>query len=94
MKRLEQKPCDVHVFVCHGRRCTDGGAPRVKSLLGRLLNSAGVKARVSRTACQGYCKQGPVVFIERPKRRTWGSVRESDTGRLASRLVRLLRRTA
>ena len=93
MKKLDPKPRDAHVFVCHGSRCTAGGAPRVRAALAKALRAAGVKARVTRTSCQGSCKQGPVVFVESARPRTWGGVREADAPRLARRIVKRLRPT-
>ncbi len=86
MKRLDPKPRDAHVFVCHGSKCTAGGAPRVRTALARALRALGLKTRVTRTSCQGLCKRGPVVFLEGPRPRTWGDVREGDVPRLARRV--------
>ena len=88
MKKVEQKPRDAHVLVCHGSRCTRGGAPRIRAALAKALRAAGLKARLTRTSCQGLCKQGPIVFIEAPRPRTWGAVVESDVPRLAERIAR------
>lgn len=90
LRRLEPKARDLHVFVCHGTRCSRGGAPRLRALLARTLKAAGVRARLTRTSCQGHCKRGPVVFVERPKRRVWGGVGEADVERVARKLARLL----
>lgn len=86
MKRLDPKPRDAHVFVCHGGKCTTNGAPRVRSALAKALRALGLKARVTRTSCQGLCKQGPVVFVEGVRPRTWGGVREDDVPKLARRV--------
>lgn len=91
MNRLEPKPRDAHVFVCHGSRCTNGGAPKIRALLAKALRGAGLKARVTRTGCQGLCKQGPVVFVESDRPRTWGGVREADVPKLARRIVKRTR---
>ena len=76
------------MFVCHGSRCTAGGAPRVRSALAKALRAAGLRARVTRTSCQGLCKRGPVVFVESPRPRTWGAVREADAAKLARRILK------
>ena len=90
MRKLAPKPRDAHVFVCHGSRCTAGGAPRVRSALAKALRAVGLKARVTRTGCQGLCKQGPVVFVEGARPRAWGGVREGDAARLARRVLKRL----
>ena len=92
MKKLDPDRRDVHVLVCHGRRCTAAGAPRVRGLLARALRGLGVRARLTRVPCQGHCKRGPVVRIDAPRRRLWGEVREADAERLARKLARLLAR--
>ena len=90
MRKLDPKPRDAHAFVCHGSRCTAGGAPCVRSALAKALRAAGIKARVTRTSCQGLCKQGPVVFVEGPRPGTWGGVHERDAPKLARRIVKRL----
>ena len=94
MKKLEPRKRDVHVFVCHGSRCTRNGAPLVRRGLVRELSRLGVRSKASRTGCQGFCKQGCVVFVERPRTRVWGRVREEDLARLARKLVRGLGKAA
>ena len=92
MKRLDDPRRDPHVFVCHGKRCTSNGAPRVRTALARALRALGLRPRLSRTSCQGHCKRGPVVFVERPRPRVWGQVGEGDVERLARRIARRARR--
>ena len=94
MKRLEITSRDLHVFVCHGSRCTRHGAPAVRRELVRALARLGLKPRASRTSCQGRCKQGCIVFVERPRARRWGYVRVEDVERLAGKLAKALRRGA
>ena len=88
MQKIDPKPRDAHAFVCHGSRCTAGGAPRVRTALAKALRAAGLRARVTRTGCQGLCRRGPVVFVEGARPRTWGAVRESDAAKLARRIRR------
>lgn len=94
MKKLEARKRDIHVFVCHGSRCTRNGAPLVRRGLVKELSRLGARSKVSRTSCQGFCKQGCVVFVERPRARLWGRVREEDLARLARKLVRGLGKAA
>ena len=92
MQKIDPKPRDVHAFVCHGSRCTGRGAPPVRRELARALARLGLKAKVSRTSCQGRCKEGCVVFVERPRPGLWGAVRVEDAERLARKLAKRVRR--
>ena len=92
MKKLEPRARDVHVFVCHGSRCTRNGAPLVRRGLLKELGRLGLGSRASRTSCQGFCKQGCVVFVEQPHPRVWGRVGTEDLSRLAGKIARAARR--
>ena len=93
MKKLEPRARDVHVFVCHGSRCTRNGAPLVRRGLLEALVRLGLRPRASRTSCQGFCKQGCVVFVERPRARVWGRVGTADLPRLAGKIAVAVRRS-
>lgn len=92
LKRLDPKRHDLHVFACHGNRCTREGAPTIRRLLLQALKRGGVRVRISRTGCQGHCKQAPVVFVEGDRARVWGEVGAPDVARLADKLIKRLRR--
>ena len=92
MKKLDPRPRDLHLFVCHGNRCTRRGAPLVRRELSRALARLGLKTKTSRTSCQGRCKEGCIVFVERPRPGLWGAVRVGDVERLARKLARRVRR--
>ena len=92
MKKLAPRSRDVHVFVCHGSRCTRNGAPTVRRELAKALARLGLKAKASRTSCQGRCKEGCIVFVERPRARLWGQVLAEDAGRLARKIAKAVRR--
>ena len=92
MKKLEPRARDVHVFVCHGSRCTRNGAPLVRRGLLKELVRLGLRPRASRTSCQGFCKQGCVVFVERPRARIWGRVGAEDLPGLAAKIAKSVRR--
>lgn len=85
MKKLKPKH-DLHVFVCHGSKCTKRGAPGIRGELRKGLRAAGLDVRVSRTTCQGRCKDAPVVFTEGKKPKWWGEVNHDDTGKLVNKL--------
>ena len=92
MKKLPARPRDVHVFVCHGGRCTRNGAPTLRRELVRALGRLGLRAKATRTSCQGRCKEGAIVFVERPRPRVWGGVRAGDVEKLARKLARAAHR--
>lgn len=92
MRRLAPTSREPHVFVCHGKRCTANGAPRLRAALSRALRAAGLRPRLTRASCQDHCKRGPVVFVERPSRRVWGAVDEDDVPMIAAKLERALLR--
>lgn len=85
MKKLKPKH-ELHVFVCHGSKCSKRGASDIRSDLRKGLRDAGVDVRVSRTTCQGQCKRAPVVFTEGKKSKWWGEVSRDDADKLVSKL--------
>ena len=93
MKKLKPKH-DLHVFVCHGGKCSKRGASDLRGDLRKGLRDAGVSVRVSRTTCQGQCKRAPVVFTEGKKPKWWGEVSRDDTDELVSKLSKPLQRAA
>lgn len=86
MKNVDTK-YDVHIFICHGSKCSKNGADDIRSNLRKALKNESVKAKISKTSCQSLCKKGCIVFAQgKDSKQAWQEVKARDADQLAQQL--------
>ena len=88
----------THVLVCGGTGCTSSGSAKIREVLQREIDAAGLgeEVKVVQTGCFGHCALGPVMIIY-PEGTFYSRVTPEDVpeivsehlikGRLVQRLV-------
>lgn len=65
-KNNSQTPMKRQVLICEGKNCLSSKSDEIHKNFGREVVRAGIQENldISLTSCQGFCEQGPLVFIK------------------------------